>query len=94
MTEKSITLHGVLAYEGYNFDENGHSDEYDLLFTPDDSSQEIIELPWEVAPPMSVHDRAVGTLTITFRSESTIDPAEWMQITTDSENQPHQFEDT
>jgi len=80
-----MQVEGHVYFQGVAYDENGHCDDYDLMFCRSDNGEEICLNGFEDAvfpdhsktlvegkawmPPMSVHDRMRGKLTIAFEKE-------------------------
>lgn len=85
-----MKVHGKVCYEGYGYDDDGHTDDYDLMFYPDGERSGIClnGLEGSVWPdysnvakagwmsPISVHDVIEGTLDISFIQERVIESVE------------------
>ncbi len=73
-----MEIEGYIYYNGIAYDDNGHCDDYNLMFVRSDNGEEIILNGFEQAifpdyynekggmSPISVHDKIRGKLTIKF----------------------------
>jgi hypothetical protein len=73
-----MEIEGYIYYSGKGYDDDGHTDDYDLMFVRCDNGEEICLNGFEQAlfpkcynatsgiSPMSVHDNMRGKLTIKF----------------------------
>ena len=62
-----MKIHGMIYYQGFGYDENGHTDDYNLMFEMDNGiTIDLNDIELEEFKEVSIFDKFKGTLEVNF----------------------------